>query len=389
MNSTTPKVLKIPSRQVINCYDIQSVINEFITDFKTILAWRHSCSVNLYMKYNVAIDNKKMKILRHKKKIHEIFKIIEIDIPSFFDDSYIINFQYLRKLDCSLNRYITDNSICNLFNLTELICNDNITDKSLKCLMNIKKLQVNDNITNESLNKLLNLEILLLTEHCDINDFTLPKLKRLHCGFNKKCSITNEINKIITLEVLHAVDNQYITEISLPNLKILYCNTLVRKLLCQNLTHLYCSENEILNDDVLINLPNLIYLDCGYNNNFTDYSLKRLKNLTFLDCSFCTKFTDDGLKHLCKLTKLYCSYNINFTNYVLPYLTKLTFLNCGSNNNFTARGILNLTNLEELVCRYGRSNVDISDLKPLNKLKKINGIAFPHRYSNVKKCNVM
>lgn len=383
--------------EIINNNDIQSILNEFITDLSTLLAWRHTCRKNMKIKYWVSLNNMDKKniinsnsnIFKYEEKkpyIHNMFNVIYIDtLPYYFDDSYLLNFKYLMYLNCSYNNKISDKSIQTLHNLSVLICNNTITDNSVANLNNLVSLKLceNDSITDISLMKLTKLEQLIINNSCknisDISILLLTNLTELNLYSNRFCHITNEsISKLSKLKVLSIHNNPYINTINLPYLKRLYANELLTdsSTTCSNLTHLYCSDNQNFTDSLLCKLPNLLSLNCEDNNNFTNNGLYSLPNLTYLDCGFNTNFTDDGLMTLSNLKTLYCSYNFNFTNKSLPYLPKLIILSCGSNNNFTARGILNLKNLEELFCFYGRSNINIIDLKPLNKLRRVNGMIF-------------
>lgn len=382
--------------KIINCDDIQTILNEFIFDIKTLLAWRHTCRKNMRIKFFATLDNITGKHILNDKiniykrcnlpYIHDIFNIIQINtLPHYFDDSYLINFKYLIHLNCTFTDKITDKSVKHLLNLSLLYCNNILTDDSVSKLTNLHILDLNNNIliTDESLCNLTKLKHLILNDTCDqISDKSLIKLTNLQVldlRYNMSCYITNDsISKLINLTHLNISSNQYIDRINISSLKVLLIN---RKLTdssinCSKLTHLYCVENEIITDDLIDKLPNLIFLDCGYNNNLTNNALYKLPNLTYLDCGFNMKFDDNGISSLRSLKNLYCSYNLNITNKSLPFLINLTFLSCGSNNKFTARGILNLINLEELICHYGRSNINIIDLKPLRKLKKINGNYF-------------
>ena len=373
----------------ITCNDLQYILNEFILDVKTLLAWRHTCRNNLYRKYYVLITTpKRMNFIEYKNKpyVHDIFKVLSIyNIPSYFDDSHIINCKYLMYLNCVNNNKITDISIMNTPNLIMLLCNNNITDTSVINLKHLITLDLTENrlISDISLQKLTNLKNLILSDSClNISDksiYQLTSLTKLNIS-NKYCKITNEsINKLFKLKELYLGDNQYVDKIDLPNLNILYLNQKIKDSafvsLC-NLTYLYCDKNEFITNNVLYHLPNLIGLNCGFNPNFNNEGLKLVPNLTYLDCGFSTSFTNEGICILTKLRTLYCNCNTNFTDDIFIYLTDIIILNCGSNNNFTTKGITKLTNLEELVCRYGRSNISIADLKPLLKLKKVNGNIF-------------
>lgn len=383
----------------IYCNDLQSLLNEFILDSKTLLAWRHTCRQNLYRKYYVMLTTTKkitgnsscniFKQMYNTPYIHDIFNILSIsELPYYFDDVYISKCKYLMFLNCNYTNNITDLSVQYLINISILICNKVITDTSIAKLTNLVTLDIGDNtsISDYSLSNLSKLKQLLLNDTCSkISDNSisqLTSLTKLHLGNNDICYITNNsIAKLTNLVSLNISNNQYIDNILLPNLKTLYTNhklvdSSIKTL--TSLTHLYCISNDNFTDSVVCNLPKLTLLSCGFNNNFTDITLYTLSRLKYLDCGFNSKFTDNGLSQLTKLKTLYCSYNNNFTNTSLPKLLNLTYLNCGSNNNFTARGIVNLINLKELVCYHGHNRVNIIDLKPLINLKKINGNIF-HR----------
>lgn len=379
---------------IINCNDILSILNEFIIDLKTILSLRHTCKTTMRKKFYVMINKLKknnsqcnvFKYELNKPYIHNMFKVIYInELPFYFNDSYIVHFKYLIHLDSSFTNKITDESIQHLTNISILNCNNVFTDWSLMRLTNLVSLDLKDNslIGDFSLQCLTKLKKLFLSEYSHkISDKSielLTNLTNLHLGCNKVNYITSEsINKLTNLTSLNITGNEYIDSIKLPNLKSLYANQLITdsSVLCEKITHLHCVDNEKLTDSILYTFPNLIYLSCGYNDNFTDDILYNLPNLTYLNCGFNLRFTDIGLSTLTNLKTLQCGYNSNFTDKSLPYLINLIFLTCGSNNNFTARGILNLINLEELVCSYGRNGVNFTDLKPLKRLKKINGINF-------------
>lgn len=387
--------------KIINCDDIQSILNEFILDVNTLLSWKHTCKKNMKKKYFVIFKNVSKEQLINKDKnifkkiydrpfIHDIFNIIQIQkLPRYFDDSYLINFKYLMHLNCINLNKITDESVKYLINISLLQCNDLITDNSISKLTNLLILDLGNNklITDNSLQYLTKLTKLIINDVVDqISDKSISKLTNLvnlYLGYNRVCNITNiSINKLTNLNYLNITGNQYIDNINLPSLRYFYPNTKLKdsQVNCNNLTHLDCDENEYFTDELLFKLSKLESLNCGYNNNFTNKSLIYLsKTLKYLDCGFNLKFDDDGLSSLSILQTLKCSYNFNFTNKSLSYLFNLKFLNCGKNNNFTAIGILKLINLEELICTYGRSNIDIIDLKPLHKLKRINGILF-HKF---------
>lgn len=379
--------------ELIYCEYIHTCLNEFIFDIKTLMAWRHTCKQNMQFKYYTILNTINNEQYYNKKnnmfnRIHDIFKVIQLDIiPFYFDDSYMINFKHLLYLNCSYTNTITDKSIQHLFNISVLYCNNVLTDVSLCKLTNLHILDLKDNImiTDKSLICLTNLKQLYINEICEnISDISLShltNLTKLYLCNNKKCHITNEsINKLTKLTCLHIMESQYIDNIELPNLKTLYVNQKLQdsSINCINLTRLYCDDNELFTDNLIYRLPNLILLNCNFNSNFTDKALYNLPNLTHLDCGFNRKFTDNGLLSLFKLKILHCAYNCNFTNNGLINLANLTVLDCGKNNNFTARGIVKLINLEELTCHYGKNNINVIDLKPLRKFKKFNGIIF-HR----------
>ena len=136
----------------IYCDDIQYIINKYIIDLKTILAWKHTCVKNMYIKFYISlIVNKKMGQIIYKNiftpnnifYIHDKFNIIKINIlPYYFNDNYLINFKQLRKLDCSYTNKISDLSVKQLTVLTSLYCNNVLTDNSIKCLTKLIKLDI-------------------------------------------------------------------------------------------------------------------------------------------------------------------------------------------------------------------------------------------------------
>ena len=380
---------------IINCNDIQNIINEFLVNLMDILPWKYTCKQNADRRYFVMmpVNYKQTKYHNIFKQshdipyIHNMFNIISITtpLPYYFNDTYMIHFRYLTYLDCSHRNNITDNSLIYLTRLLHLKCNNVISDRSISQLTNLLSLDIRDNtlISDKSLVHLTQLRHLIIgnkthsTSEASVSQLvSWGLLLNLHSGFDN--NITNlSIMKLTKLTKLYLYGNQQIDNIpsSLRSLHAsqLLTNESISNLI--NLTHLCCRNNINFTDISLYKFNKLQILKCGNNNNFTDYALQQLINLTYLDCGYNNNFTNYGLQSLINLKELYCVGNSNFTDRGLKHL-KLTFLHCGSNNNFTTNGILQLSLLKELVCPYGRNNIEMFRLKPLLYLKKVNGNIF-------------
>lgn len=379
---------------IINCDDVQNVINEFIIDLSDLLSWRHTCSRNMNRKYFAIINiNNKWKkchnVFQRKRGIpyiHDMFNIIAINsyMPTYFDNSYLVHFRHLTYLDCSRNNVITDVALLHLTKLMHLKCNNMLSDISISGMTNLISLDLKDNklVTDESLMNLTKLQHLIIGYKThEISEASLAYLYSL-VG-KERVILTDITNKSIAcltnLTKLYIYDNKCIDNIPLPSLALLHANQKLTNesiQLCTNLLHLCCRSNNNFTDEILDKLPKLKVLKCGINNKFTDYGLSKLPNLTYLDCGFNTNFTNNGFLSITKLLSLSISSNTNLTDICFKYLNRLKMLNCGANNKITTDGILQLTNLEELICPYGRNNINLNDLKCLPKLNKVNGNYF-------------
>jgi len=180
------------------------------------------------------------------------------------------------------------------------------------------------------------------------------------------------------------IDNNVLT--NLPNLEVLILNKIggitdngLNKLSGLKILHL--PKHAKISDHGIKNLVNLKELYC--NNNITDHGLKKLylkklkcfenhfitdegikhMMLKYLECGY-SHLTDDGIKHM-KLKYLDCGYSC-FTDEAI-YNSNLTELHCGVNTQFTDAGIANQS-LKYLYC--GGNNNTFTD-KQINKLHLI------------------
>ena len=110
--------------------------------------------------------------------------------------------------------------------------------------------------------------------------------------------------------------------------------------------------------------PKLIELHCFYGifNRDSDFSLFTNLQKLYLESVVAHRgfiaFSDENIEQL-------------------RQLENLKVLSLGKNvvtRQLRGNNIPLLTNLEELICHYGRSGINFIDLKPLKKLKKINGL---------------
>tara|TARA_B110000238_G_C16096923_1_gene426523 strand:+ start:164 stop:877 length:714 start_codon:yes stop_codon:yes gene_type:complete len=189
--------------------------------------------IDIYIKYNITL---KLDIYNINWNLHHLYKIMN---DKYLINNYILNINELRYLNTleSLSihidynkfkslkiinfindRTLSDNNLCNLNNLEELLLprNKKITDKGLINLNNLKilNLEYNKNITNKSLLNKLKLEKLTLVYNKKINDegfVNITKLKELNLGYNN--------NRKLKLEFI--INNSNLQTIILYKKKIL------------------------------------------------------------------------------------------------------------------------------------------------------------------------
>jgi hypothetical protein len=116
------------------------------------------------------------------------------------------------------------------------------------------------------------------------------------------------------------------------------------------ITTLYCYDNQLTTLEGIENLVNLQYLYCSNN------------QLTSLE----------GIENLVNLKFLYCDNNQLTTLEGIENLVNLQYLSCNNNQLTSLEGIENLVNLKELLCGNNQfSNDYIKYLRDYCKKKKI------------------
>ncbi len=139
-------------------------------------------------------------------------------------------------------------------------------------------------------------------------DIGLPydQITELYC-YNENLTNLKGVENLINLETLDSSNNNLTSLEGIENLT--------------NLKRLYCNNNHLTNLNGIENLVNLEYLYC-YNNNLTNLEgIENLINLKYLGCSNYNLTSLEGIENLINLRVLYCSNN-NFSDDYKQYLTE-------------------------------------------------------------------
>lgn len=253
----------------------------------------------------------------------------------------------LTKLDIANARWIRDDGIARLENLTWLKTNASITDIGLMNLTNLTALYLpvkicvtDESITNltklttleswdtdltpSGLNALTNLTSLALgsTQHnFDGAVVRLPNLVHLIFGSGARCNISDDGLKYLTnLTHLDLSNDSWISDLGIQNLTKL-------QTLC-----LADAYNRVTSSGVS-QLVNLTKLDISGMNLITDYGIRGLEQLLSLTLDIDSKVTDEGISNLINLTFL--SLNDLITDAGISPLTNLTKLDLRGNRLVT------------------------------------------------------
>ena len=221
----------------------------------------------------------------------------------------------IRSLYLSNDRFITDDTIPRLTQLTLLNLNNNRRIINISSLTNLTSLDLSFSMVGgTSLIKLTNLTHLDLSVESCIYDESLEvltQLKTLVLGEN--VDITDNSIKFLTNLTQLNINNTKITGKSIKYLT--------------NLTHLEMGQTlGTIKDEDLGDLTRLTYLDLSWNENITNKTLYRLTNIRSLVLARNSNITSSSVKSLPNLTMLNISNNDTIHTRTVKKLTNLVTL---------------------------------------------------------------
>lgn len=273
----------------------------------------------------------------------------ETDVPKFTDAGLLLVANTLKKYDNGNNKYITDNAISNLTNLTSLSISGNcLTSNCYKNLINLIELKIWCPSVKIKAFSLLNLTQLEILDMPCIDSFDddciqhLTKIKKLNISGCTR--ITDEglrnmseieeltVNKLITddgikhmtrLRVLDMRNNLYITGSCFKYLPLL-CSLDFTK--SYHETIFGAKKQKIpTNENLILIAHQLTSLHMAGCQHITNDILKKMTNLQTLCITDCKQITDEGIENLNKLQKL-LAVNVNITPKGIMNMTKLKLL---------------------------------------------------------------
>jgi len=398
-------------------FDLHDIIMSFISNFKDLMSWRHTCKstfhdytasfycskmyrfiktplINITDDTNLNLLNTRtyaesIIISKYMIQDEDLINLKNITYLKFYNTyGYCLTskiFNHLPKLKtliCNNVTFLNDQALSQLTNLTYLNCQNNPylnISVSIKNLTKLITLIVDNVYEQDKINyiPLINLTYLVAKNtgiHPSISKI-LPKLSIINCDnyqyddkhimnlYNlstlicgKKCRFTDNAFKNLTKLNVLKIYNSFV------DISDILISTLV------NLTDLNCGNTQI-SDNAFKTLNKMKILQCEDNLIITDISLQYMPNLIEFRCGRNTNFTDNGVSKLINLTLLDCGSNLNITNVTLCSLPKLTALACGFNRNFKEEILHISSQLEKLSWIYINNEENDTFTKFLKSIK--------------------
>lgn len=236
----------------------------------------------------------------------------------------------------------------------DLGCNEEIADSCLKNLTNLTTLNLlNNEKIGRSLIRLTKMQSLNLTNNPCIVDADIALMSNLRELRLERNLLINCVSTFGQLAILDLSENSIITNESLLQLP--------------NLTHLSLCRNAVITGETLVQLTKLVKLNLSDNPMIQDGDLERISNLKHLSLSHNTIITDLGIGHL-DLESFNLHGNSNITNQALQKLTSLGQLILSHNKIITTDTLAGMSNLKSLVLWGSSSNITSDCLLYLTNL---------------------
>lgn len=276
--------------QILDCLDVQGVINKYLLNVEYVINCRHICKCTFHKYFIKLIGSYNKKLLTiftpiaytctNKTVPYHLFNLLSISVLKCVSklvptDIDIINSTQIVCLSCGPNNNLSNSTLFRLKNLVYLNCglNTKFTDESISLLSKLKALNTGSSfLTDKSIIPLTNLQKIVIGKNAKLTDISLiNKPLLVHIEIGKNCSFTDEVLGFLKLQKLYIKTDSLcsITDITISRL------TTLEYLTIQNCIGVNVTPN------CFKNLKNIKYLDCG-NIDITNDILKHMKCLKYV-----------------------------------------------------------------------------------------------------------